>query len=318
MAAVLPLISPEKGAQLGYVGHGILLVCSGVYYPTEVLPGWMQAISKISPATSRARGGARRNPRRERRLTSMWHVIWPLLLIGAVCIPLGPLGLQPRRALREAARQAEALGMSLRDERVLTVQAGYDALGPRFGESADRVEGDPWEQFLDDLAGRLDEGGRILDLGCGAGRVARRLAGRFDVVGVDVSEQQLLLARAGAPAATFLHGDFARLDFPARSFDAVTALYSFVHVPRREHQPLLARIARWLKPGGLFLASLTHVGGPDRTEQWLGVDMFFSGYDAETNTLFVRRAGLELLAHELVFVSEPEAEVGFLWVLARA
>src|SRR5215218_8573505 len=51
MTAVLPLISPEKGTQLGFVAQGLLLVVSGVYYPVSVLPEWMQAIAKISPAT---------------------------------------------------------------------------------------------------------------------------------------------------------------------------------------------------------------------------------------------------------------------------
>ena len=204
------------------------------------------------------------------------------------------------------------------EERARAVQAGYDALGSSFVDWTARIAGDPWERFLDELTSRLDEGARILDLGCGAGRVAQRLAGRFDVVGVDVSEAQLRLARSNAPAATFVHGDFVRLDFPDRTFDAVIALYSLVHVPRGEHAPLLARILRWLKPGGLFLASVSHVGGPDRTEEWLGVEMFFAGFDAETNRRLVREAGFELLADELVFMGEPEGEVGFLWVLARA
>ena len=51
MTAVLPLISPEKGAQLGFVAQGMLLVVSGVYYPVEVLPTWMEWLSVISPAT---------------------------------------------------------------------------------------------------------------------------------------------------------------------------------------------------------------------------------------------------------------------------
>ena len=51
MTAVLPLISPEKGAQLGFVAQGMLLVVSGVYYPVDVLPEWMQWLAKISPAT---------------------------------------------------------------------------------------------------------------------------------------------------------------------------------------------------------------------------------------------------------------------------
>jgi len=196
------------------------------------------------------------------------------------------------------------------------VEAGYDALAPTFLEWTEAIEGDPTGRFLDELAARLPPAARALDLGCGAGRAAKLLE-QFDVVGVDVSQKQLRRAGANAPGATFVQGDFARLDFPAGSFDAVVALFSIMHVPRAEHAELLGRIARWLKPGGLFLASLSHVGGPDRTEPWLGVDMFFSAFDAETNRRIVREAGFELLVDELVFMGEPEGEVGFLWVLAR-
>ena len=56
MTAVLPLISPEKGAQLGFVAQGMLLVVSGVYYPVSVLPTWMEWLAKISPATYALRG----------------------------------------------------------------------------------------------------------------------------------------------------------------------------------------------------------------------------------------------------------------------
>jgi SAM-dependent methyltransferase len=206
--------------------------------------------------------------------------------------------------------------MSL-DERSRTVQAGYDALAPHFGEWGSRVEGDPWERFLDELAGRLDDGARVLDLGCGNGAKIARLAARFDVVGVDLSEEQLRLARAAVPEATFVQADFAEADFPDGSFDAVTALYSIVHVPRDEHPAVFQRVLSWLRPGGYFLASMSHVGGPDRTEEWLGVDMFFSSFDAETNSRLVGEAGFELLVDEVVWMREPELEVAFLWVLAR-
>ena len=209
--------------------------------------------------------------------------------------------------------------MTLIDERKRTVEAGYDALADRFGEWMARVEGDPWERFVDELADRLPEGARVLDLGCGNGAKTSRLADRFEVTGVDISERQVELARAAVPGATFVQADFVELDFPAETFDAVTALYSIVHVPRDEQKPLLARILRWLKPGGLFLASMSHVGGEDRTDEWLGVPMFFSGFDAETNRRLVREAGFEVLVDDLVWMQEPEpeGEVAFLWVLAR-
>ena len=86
MTAVLPLISPEKGTQLGFVAQGLMLVVSGVYYPVSVLPQWMQWISKISPATYALRG-VRASIIDGAGLA--WADVWPLLLIGVVSIPLG-------------------------------------------------------------------------------------------------------------------------------------------------------------------------------------------------------------------------------------
>ena len=81
MTAVLPLISPEKGTQLGFIAQGLLLVVSGVYYPVSVLPQWMQWLSVISPATYTLEG-----PRKAildgAGVAALWGEIWPLLLIG--------------------------------------------------------------------------------------------------------------------------------------------------------------------------------------------------------------------------------------------
>jgi ABC-2 type transport system permease protein len=88
MTAVLPLISPEKGTQLGFVAQGVLLVVSGVYYPVSVLPEWMQWLAKISPATY-ALDGIRDAIINGAGLSAMWPDIWPLILIGIVSVPLG-------------------------------------------------------------------------------------------------------------------------------------------------------------------------------------------------------------------------------------
>jgi ABC-2 type transport system permease protein len=88
MTAVLPLISPEKGTQLGFVAQGVLLVVSGVYYPVSVLPEWMQWLAKISPATY-ALDGIRDAIINGAGISAMWPDIWPLILIGLVSVPLG-------------------------------------------------------------------------------------------------------------------------------------------------------------------------------------------------------------------------------------
>ena len=86
MTSVLPLISPEKGAQLGFIAQGMLLVVSGVYYPVSVLPSWMEWLSVISPATYALRG-IRNSVLDGAGLA--WADVWPLLVIGVASIPIG-------------------------------------------------------------------------------------------------------------------------------------------------------------------------------------------------------------------------------------
>jgi ABC-2 type transport system permease protein len=88
MTSVLPLVSPEKGMQLGFIAQGILLVVSGVYYSVSVLPDWMQWLSVISPATYALRG-IRSAILEGTGVASLWGDIWPLIVIGLVSIPLG-------------------------------------------------------------------------------------------------------------------------------------------------------------------------------------------------------------------------------------
>jgi ABC-2 type transport system permease protein len=88
MTAVLPLISPEKGSQLGFIAQGMLLVVSGVYYEVDVLPAPMQWLATISPATY-ALDGIRDAILGGAGLGTMGDEILPLVVIGVISIPLG-------------------------------------------------------------------------------------------------------------------------------------------------------------------------------------------------------------------------------------
>src|SRR5579883_1152532 len=101
MAAVLPLLFTERGAQMTYVISAALLLVSGVYYPVGVLPGWMQVIGTVSPANY-ALESIRGAVMNGRSVVDLWPDVWPLLVIGAVTIPLGLAVFQ--RAERYAKR----------------------------------------------------------------------------------------------------------------------------------------------------------------------------------------------------------------------
>jgi ABC-2 type transport system permease protein len=88
MAAILPLLYVERGAQMTFVLQSCLLLVSGVYYSVEVLPEWMQLLSKLSPVTY-VLDGVRAGLIDGVPITALLHDVWPLLVMGAVFIPTG-------------------------------------------------------------------------------------------------------------------------------------------------------------------------------------------------------------------------------------
>jgi len=88
MAAVLPLLFPERGAQMSHVIQAVLLLVSGVYYPISVLPQWMQGLARLSPATY-VLEGMRMALLTGASFAQLWPFVLPLLAMGLVAVPLG-------------------------------------------------------------------------------------------------------------------------------------------------------------------------------------------------------------------------------------
>jgi|SRR5664279_4825865 len=88
LAAILPLLYVERGAQMTFVVQSSLLLVSGVYYPISILPGWMQVLSHLSPATY-VLDGVRAGLTDGVPLTELGRDIWPLVILGIVLIPFG-------------------------------------------------------------------------------------------------------------------------------------------------------------------------------------------------------------------------------------
>jgi ABC-2 type transport system permease protein len=88
MAAILPLIYVERGAQMTFVLQSLLLLISGVYYSIEILPAWMQTLARFSPFTYILEG-VRQALIEGKPITELLHLLWPLVVMAAVFIPLG-------------------------------------------------------------------------------------------------------------------------------------------------------------------------------------------------------------------------------------
>ena len=88
MAAVLPLLYVERGAQMTFVLQSVLLLVSGVYYSVDILPEWMQVLSRLSPATY-ILDGVRAGLIHGTPVNELTYDVWPLIVMAVVFIPLG-------------------------------------------------------------------------------------------------------------------------------------------------------------------------------------------------------------------------------------
>jgi ABC-2 type transport system permease protein len=88
MGSVLPLLFPERGAQMTHVIIALLLLVSGVYYPVSVLPPLLQKLAVFSPATY-VLDGTRQAMLEGATTGELWPYIWPTLIMGLIAIPVG-------------------------------------------------------------------------------------------------------------------------------------------------------------------------------------------------------------------------------------
>jgi cyclopropane fatty-acyl-phospholipid synthase-like methyltransferase len=204
------------------------------------------------------------------------------------------------------------------------VRRGYDTIslayrggdGQAAAASAEAAEDvSRYAGWVAELAGLLQPGARVVDLGCGAGIPAtRELAGHgLQVIGVDFSAVQLRRARRLVPAARLIQADMTALQLRPASADAVVSLYALIHVPLADQEALFPRIRDWLRPGGYFLA----IVGATRwtgTQAYLGADMFWDHADAETYLRWFEAARLTPLWSRYI----PDGDSGHSLILARA
>ena len=146
--------------------------------------------------------------------------------------------------------------------------AGYSRL-ERFGAGWTKAfEYPSFMALLPDVSGR-----RVLDLGCGVGQLAHHLAerGAAEVIGVDLSERMLELARAerSHPRLTYVREAIEQATFGSGRFDLVVSSLAIHYVA--DYRGLVRRIAGWLVPDGILVYSTEHPVYLTRagTEGWI-------------------------------------------------
>jgi SAM-dependent methyltransferase len=217
--------------------------------------------------------------------------------------PRGPPDTVPRSRWNDTVR----VGWNRASYRYRPLRSSADVFGHREAE---------YRAWLDPILRTLPRDSPVLDLGSGTGEPAARiLSERFQVTGVDISDVQVRRARRLVPRARFVRADLGEVEFPPSSFAAVLALYSLIHVPREQHRRVIRRVARWLAPGGWFLAIVGQARYEGEEDGWLGSDapMLWSHYDGPTYRRWLKASGFRIVRESFV----PEGDGGHRMFLAR-
>lgn len=172
-----------------------------------------------------------------------------------------------------------------------------------FAEEYDDISESKLENVVNHLRFFLEriEGDDILDLGCGSGRDAKWFSQKGkNVIGIDLSENLLDIAKKKAPNAVFKKMDMKNLGFDKERFGGVWASGSIHHISKDEAKTLLKEIQSILKQQGLLYTSVKKGSGERyvRDERIEEGKRFFSFYAEDELNKLISKAGFEIIISE--------------------
>jgi ubiquinone/menaquinone biosynthesis C-methylase UbiE len=130
----------------------------------------------------------------------------------------------------------------------------YNLIADEFSRVRTRI----WEEMRFLIDDYVMAGEKILDLGCGNGRLYQTLKEKkVDYVGVDPSEKLIEIAKRRFPEAKFQTADTLRLPYPNNFFDRIYSIAVLHHIPSEGFRLQFLREAkRILKPEGLLILTV--------------------------------------------------------------
>ena len=142
----------------------------------------------------------------------------------------------------------------------------YNLIADEFSRSRDKL----WEE-LKFLQGYVGDSERVLDLGCGNGRLYELFRKKnIDYYGIDISERLIEIAKKRYPQAKFWAADALNLPFFDNFFDKVVSIAVFHHIPSKESRlKFLGQIKRVLKPGGTLVLIVWNLNGFNKSSIFL-------------------------------------------------
>lgn len=167
----------------------------------------------------------------------------------------------------------------------------------------DHTQDDWWVEGTDVFIKKLPVGARVLDVGCGSGVKSKYFIDRgFKVIGIDISDKLLEIARREAPEGVFRVLSMTDLDLMSETFDGVFAQASLLHILKKDAGDVVKKMARRLAPEGLLYMSVKEIreGNPDEriekeNDYGYEYERFFSYFTMVELEQYLADAGLKVV-----------------------
>lgn len=178
------------------------------------------------------------------------------------------------------------------------VRQGYNLAADNYAVGRDVFKNSKYLEILDQM---IKPNSTVLDIGCGNGNpVDKYLSDHgHSIIGIDISEKQIELAKKNFPNQTFELRDMSDVQLGEFKVDAVVSFYAIFHIPREEHAELFKKINSFLPIGGLMLVTLGSDDWEGSEENFFGAKMYWSQNTPEDNIKFINNAGFEIVLNEM-------------------
>jgi SAM-dependent methyltransferase len=195
----------------------------------------------------------------------------------------------------------------LRDTR-----ASYDAVAADYTRQfRDELSANPWNQAVLATFAEAVQGGRVLEVGCGPGRVTAYLSELgLDVSGVDLSPRMIEIARDTVPGLRFEVGSMTALAVADGALDGLVAWYSTMYFPPERMPEVFLEFHRVLGPGGFALLAFQAGDEVVHLTEGFGHTISLTSYRRRPDRVaaLLGDAGLEVRA---TLLREPEGDGAF-------
>ena len=173
----------------------------------------------------------------------------------------------------------------------------YDLIAKGFANMRDSFNTE--QKYLDELIKHIPSKSHILDVGCGSGFpiAAYFIEKGFEVTGIDGSQSLVDIAKTKCPQMKAICGDVRFVEIN-QTFDAIVEWWCLFHIPKPDHEKMIYRFSRWLKPGGVVEFTTGDTEYEEASSDMLNQELHFYSLEPTFYEAYLAKYGFKILLKE--------------------